>query len=252
MTKPATTAIAPNAATARAAGTKERPILSLRPMVRAILAGTRRRRGEWSKPPKTGHPCSRRSTRRRLLIGTVSSNRDRMLLALEMLQGDHWIRCPYGQPTTGSGCETWAQHGVSAVIEQTAATDLLALECGPSIHMPAGIPHHAGSDRREGRAAAGHQRGGMRLQGIPQSDVSPPDMGVFAYRQLWESINGAEAGTPTRGSGASFKTSNRIATHDHPPVQAHSGRRPAGRECAQVYALASAGSWPATALARVV
>ena len=27
-------------------------------------------------------------------------------------------------------------------------------------------------------------------EGIPQSDVSPPDMGVFAYRQLWESING--------------------------------------------------------------
>ena len=194
MTKPATTAIAPNAATARAVGTKERPILFSAPMVRAILAGTKTQTRRVVKgAPEDWSPVQPQVYAPTIVDRHGFEQPGPDAFGAGDAQGDHWIRCPYGQPGDRLWVrETWAQHGVSAVYRADSGDRPAGAGMWrPSIHMPRWASRitlevtGVKVERLQGISEAD-----AIAEGIPQSDVSPPDMGVFAYRQLWESING--------------------------------------------------------------
>ncbi len=170
---------------------KERPILFSAPMVRAILAGTK-------------------TQTRRVVGGLHPDCHSVRPFGIDFKFYDPFgrltqaTRCPYGQP----GDRLWVREAwavphrydhlgpsnipVLGVRTHYAATEERGgLRWRPSIHMcrwasritleVTGVRVERLQDISEADAAA---------EGIPHSEVSPPDMDTFAFRHLWESING--------------------------------------------------------------
>jgi hypothetical protein len=163
----------------------ERPILFNAPMVRAILNGSK-------------------TQTRRVVKG----------MALLWLRPDGFTPeftalpenglCPYGQP----GDRLWVREtfqrftddgeilykadpaGFEAMNEYKR-DECLEARWRPSIHMPrqlSRITLEITAVRVE-RLQEISEADAM-AEGIPHSEVSPPDMGRFTFRHLWESING--------------------------------------------------------------
>jgi hypothetical protein len=165
---------------------KERPILFSAPMVRAILSG------------------SKRQTRRAVKIDGIdffgSSGDDVDDPACWGFESDagHWwalapghgveyvFPSPYGQPGERLWVrETFMDLGACYLYraDQSAERERAIAAPGqrwkPAIHMPRAASRI--TDISEADSVA---------EGIPSGEVSPPDAGRFAYRLLWESING--------------------------------------------------------------
>lgn len=178
-----------------------RPILMSAPMVRSILANTKRQTRRVVKPVGSDG-------------GFVLQDYGNGWWPYRSDDGESAVTsdgnetphdCPYGQP----GDRLWVKETFCRVDGQTMpwietdyratykAGDRLGDTLGikkrwtPSIFMPrhasritlevTGVRVERLQDISEADAVA---------EGIPAGEVSPPDAGRFAYRLLWESING--------------------------------------------------------------
>jgi len=166
---------------------KERPILMSAPMVRAILAGTKTQTRRVAKGE-----ALRWLVRDGFTPGFVADPGNRL--------------CPYGQP----GDRLWVREShwwfkdehdpvtgyfppplTIEDVEYRADGEKPGRAWRPSIHMPrwaSRITLEVTSVRVE--RLQDISEADAISEGIPTSDVSPPDACRFAYRLLWESING--------------------------------------------------------------
>lgn len=164
---------------------KERPMLFSGPMVRAILAGNKTQTRRLVKPQP------------QCFIG--SGLPGGWTPAVADGEGMRALKCPYGQPgdrlwVREAFCDDWKQsHGIVYRADGGLDADMFDAGCKwrPSIHMPrlasritleiVGVRVKRLQDISEDDTVA---------EGIPEGEVSPADAGRFAYRLLWESING--------------------------------------------------------------
>lgn len=173
----------------------ERPILFSAPMIRALLADTKTQTRRVVKM-RSHHQIEQRDDGQNW-PWMYDSERN----------ADWWMPCPHGQPGDRLWVrETWRVCGGREYEYQQDRTSVMyrathqesgfpltweSYKWRPSIFMPrwasritleiAGVRVERLQEISEADAIA---------EGIPSGDVSPPDMARFAYRQLWESING--------------------------------------------------------------
>ena len=179
---------------------KERPILFSAPMVRAILDGRKTQTRRVVKPQPS----------QELLDDYAQIRRERGVQKDDAEMLSECLPCPYGFPGDRLWVrETWARDDEDGALMYRADVgcddDANAWERGriegvsryrwrPSIHMPrwaSRITLEITDVRVERLQDIGEED--AEAEGIPRSDVSPPDMGRFAYQQLWESINGPDS-----------------------------------------------------------
>lgn len=216
MTQPATTSIAPHAATARAGGIKERPILFSAPMIPPILADIKTQTRRLIKPVGNDEGFVVQDYGDgfwpyRSEDGESGFYRDRHGYDME-----ERIKCPYGQP----GDRLWVREGHAldgrrvfyrvGHVEDEGLGPRVDVRWRPSIHMPRwasritlevtdvkverlqdiseadalaeGIAYGPTCDE-EGRS------GGFHWDRTREDETVWPSA-VAAYRALWESING--------------------------------------------------------------
>ena len=180
---------------------KERPILFNGEMVRAILEGSKTQTRRVMKPQSD-----------KFIWGRPAYHYDLGCYAVDSQDGWKFVNCPYGQPGDRLWCrETWQVHRLDGITgkefpnilyKADSSTRLFINECvwkynrekpqwRPPIHMPrwaSRITLEINDIRVE------------RLQDISEEDawaegceIDDGRMGWLKYRQLWESINGAES-----------------------------------------------------------
>ena len=161
----------------------ERPILFSAPMVRALLAGTKTQ--------------TRRVVKRNAYEKSIHADQF----------APPTCACPYGQPGDRLWVrETWAKwgrddqcgEGPSVTHEPIYRADGSPWDeqdkWRPSIHMPRAASRillEITSVRVE--RLQDISEADTVAEGIPAGEVSPADAGRFAYRLLWESINGPDS-----------------------------------------------------------
>ena len=188
---------------------RERPILFSAPMVRALLAGTKTQTRRVVKgAPEDWSPVQPQVYAPTIVDrhGDEQPGPDAFGAGDE--QGDHWIRCPYGQPGDRLYVrETWAApHAydhlpprlipTDARIHYAATEDRGGLLWRPSIHMPrwasritlevTGVKVERLQNISEADAIAEGTPGGHGAIPGYSYNATPTEH----YKWLWESING--------------------------------------------------------------